>query len=370
MTHPDIAAIRKEFPALRDRIYLNTATFGQVPLFAADAMAQHMQQRNQTASADFMQWFADMDDIRGLAAQLIGATADDIAFVPNASTGLAWLMNGLKWQAGDEVLTLDDEFPNQLYQGPAAARAGVGFRAVPWQQLEQSITERTRVVLMSTVNYGNGRRARVEELGPRLRERGILLYLDATQSLGAVRIDMQRAQPAMLCADAYKWMMSPNGAGICYISPELRQQLQPVQLGWRSDTGWRGVDDLNHGDPRLGTSAADFEGGMLPFPSIYAMGAVLRWMQQLGHAAIEAHVLGLASELRRALAALGAEVNEDNSNIVSARFPTHDSLALVKQLREREIHISARYGSLRIAPHIYNDSSDVAALINALRLIG
>ena len=361
--------LRDQFPALKSWTYLDTASFGQLPLCASEAMMAHLTHRDQTASSQFITWFDDMDEIREQCARLIHCAASDIAFVPSASTGLAYLMNGLDWKAGEEVLTLAGEFPNQLYQGPAASQVGATFRAVAWPDFYSSISERTRLVLLSTVNYASGFRPPIAEIAAHLRQHGILLYLDGTQSVGALQFDAGLVRPSMLCVDAYKWLMSPNGAGFVYIDPELRARLRPSVLGWRSDAGWRQVNSLNHGDPVFSDSAQKYESGMIPFPSLYAMGAVLSMLMETGPAFIEARVLELASKTREMLTGLGATVNKDNSQIVTALLPNHDPGTIARSLKERQIVVSARHGRLRISPHFYNNEEDIEALRSALERV-
>jgi selenocysteine lyase/cysteine desulfurase len=359
---PNWSKLREQFPALQTWTYLDTASFGQVPVCATEAMARHMAHRDQTASSQFMSWFDDMDAVRERCAKLINCVASDIAFVPNASLGLSYLMNGLEWKPGDEILTISDDFPNQLYQGPQSARLGALFRAVAWPDFYASINPRTRVVLISTVNYATGFRLPIEEISSYLRERGILLYLDGTQSIGALQLDLKQVRPAMLCVDAYKWMLSPNGAGFLYVDPELRPHLPPSVVGWRSDAGWRDVNQLNHGDPVFAETAEKYEAGMLCFPSLYAMGLVVDLLLEIRPAAIEARLLELAAQTRTMLRDLGAQVNTDNSQIVTARFRTLDSAETARLLKSRRIVVSARHGRLRVSPHFYNNGNDIESL--------
>jgi selenocysteine lyase/cysteine desulfurase len=362
----DWKALRAEFPALANWTYLNTATYGQMPRSAADAMSRHLARRDEMACGDYLAWFDDMDAIRGSCARLVHCEASDIAFVISASTGLAALVLGLPWHSGDEVLTLDDEFPNQLYVSAVLARSGARLRAVAWSEFYQSVNEQTRLAILSTVNYATGFRPPLEEVSRFLRERGVLLYVDGTQSVGALQFDIGVVRPSVLCVDAYKWMLSPNGAGFLYVDPELRQRLPATVVGWRSDRDWRSVDCLNHGEPVFAHTAEKYEGGMLPFPSIYGMGAVIGLMLQAGPAAIEARVLELAGKAREMLFGLGAEVNADQSQIVTAILPGRDPRELARSLQERRILVSARHGRLRVSPHFYNDETDLETLRKAL----
>jgi selenocysteine lyase/cysteine desulfurase len=361
-THTDWALLRGEFPALEKFTYLDTASFGQLPRRASQAIINHLTHRDETASAKFLTWFDDMNTIRQSCARLINACASDIAFVPSASTGLSYLVQGLDWKDGDEVLTLSGEFPNQLYQSAAVQQLGVTFRTVRWADFYASVNERTRLVLMSVVNYASGFRPPLLEISPFLHERGVLLYLDGTQSIGALQFDAGIVKPAMLCVDAYKWMMSPNGAGFVYIDAELRRQITPTVIGWRSDAGWRQVGALNHGMPVFADDAEKFEGGMIPFPSLYAMGAVVDLLLETGMAQIEARVLELAAQTRLMLLEKGAEVNQDVSQIVTAKLEGRNVAELAQQLKAQQILVSARHGRLRVSPHFYNSETDIDAL--------
>jgi len=362
----DLAGMRGEFPALAKCTYLDTASFGQLPRRASEAMIRHLAHRDETASVQFLSWFDDMDRIREQVARLVNGSADDIAFVPSAATGLSYFMQGLDWQAGDVVLTLAGEFPNQTYQSAAAKKFGVTHRAVTWPEFYAAVNERTRLVLLSTVNYATGFLPPMEEISQFLRQRGVLLYVDGTQSVGALRFDVEKVKPAMLCVDAYKWMMSPNGAGFVYVDAELRRQLQPTVVGWRSDAGWRRVGSLNHGEPVFAEAAEKFEGGMIPFPSLYAMGAVVELLLETGTDVIEARVLDLAAKTRAMLSGLGAEVNTDDSQIVTARLPGKDASEAAARLKADGIFVSARHGRLRVSPHFYNNEDDIEMLGRAL----
>jgi cysteine desulfurase/selenocysteine lyase len=367
-TQTNWAQLRAEYPALRHLTYLDTASFGQVPRSASQAMIDHLAHRDETACAHFLTWFDDMDEIRQSCARLLNCQASDIAFVPTASTALSYLMQGLNWKPGDEVLTLTGEFPNQLYQVAAVERFGVTFKTAPWPELYAAISDRTRLVLISTVNYATGFLPPIEALSRFLRERGVLLYVDGTQSVGALQFDIARMKPDMLAVDAYKWMMSPNGAGFVFVDAALREQLTPTVIGWRSDAGWRKVGALNHGMPIFTASAEKFEGGMLPFPSLYAMGAVLDLLLTIGPASVEARVMELAAKTRAMLTGLGGEVNQDASQIVTVRFPGRDAAALAATLKAAKILVSARHGRLRVSSHFYNDESDIETLRAALTL--
>jgi cysteine desulfurase/selenocysteine lyase len=222
-------------------------------------------------------------------------------------------------------------------------------------------------VLMSTASYTTGFRPPLDEISRHVHERGGLLYLDGTQGIGALKFDVQRIQPDMLAVHGYKWLLSPNGAGFMYVSPELRKRLRPTVIGWRSDKRWREVATLHHGAPEFVEAAEKYEGGMLNFPSLYAMGASVQMMLDLGTEVIEARVLDLAKRCAEALEAEGGEVEFRGTPILAARFQQRDAVELARKLRRDRILVSARHGRLRVSVHFYNDESDLERLRNALR---
>jgi len=362
-------SVRAEFPALAHWTHLNTATFGQMPRRATEAVAQHFAHRDELACSDFLNWFDDADRLRGKIGRLIGCSASDIAFVPNASTALGLLLSGIDWHSGDRIVTLEHEFPNNLYAPGSLERAGVEMIAAPWESFYQSVNEKTRLVVLSSVNYNTGFAPPLGEVADFLGARGILLYIDGTQSVGAVRFDVGRIQPDMLAVHGYKWLLSPNGAGFFYIAPTLRERIQPNVVGWRSHRDWRNVDNLHHGRPEFSSTAEKYEGGSVAFALLYAMEASVDLILEIGPEAIEHRVLELAGKVRGILRELGASVADGCSSIVAARFGNHDVSELARALKEQRVLVAARRGHLRVSPHLYNNEQDLGIFQRTLRTL-
>lgn len=355
----DWNAIRDEFPAVHGLTYLDTACFGQLARRTTEAVARHFTRRDEHACHDFLSWFDDADRTRGKIARLINASADDIAFVPNASTALATLLAGIDWRTGDRVVTIENEFPNNLYAPAALGGRGVEFIEAAWDDIDDALTDRTRLVALSTASYATGFRPPIETISARLRERGIVLFVDATQSAGAIRFDVQRVQPDVLAVHGYKWLLCPNGAGFMYVRPDVREWLRPNVVGWRSHYDWRNVDNLHHGTPQPAARAEKYEGGMLPFALIYAMEASVSMLLEIGPEQIERRVMALAARLREILCEAGGDLPDYESHIVTARFSGVDASALQRRMAERNVLISARHGSIRVSAHIYNNEADL-----------
>ena len=356
---PDWQQIRGEFPALAKWTHLNTATFGQLARRTTEAVAQHFAHRDELACWDFLSWYDDAERIRASIGRLVGCGADDITFIPNAATALAVLLNGCEWTFGDRIVTLSHEFPNNIY-APSVLQRGLEMVEVDWERFYDAIDERTRLVIVSSANYTTGFIPPLDEIGAFLRERGVLFYIDGTQSVGGLRFDCARVQPDMLAVHAYKWLLSPTGSGFAYVSPNLRRQLAPTVIGWRSHYDWRNVDHLHHGTPEFTERAEKYEGGAIPFPLVYALGASVEMMLEIGPEIIEQRVLELADLVRDAVRRAGGCPVSVGSHIVTARFEAQDPSDIAHALKVRGILVAARRGLLRISPHFYNNEEDIA----------
>lgn len=363
----DWAAVRTLFPALRGRTFLNTATFGQLARTTVEAITRHLAQRDETACSDFLSWFDDHDRLRRKLAQFIGAQPEDIAFLPNSNAGLAILMHSIDWREGDEILTLTGEFPNNVYAPAYFSERGVKLIEAPWPELPERISDRTRLVAISSVNYTTGFRVPLQALAAALRGRDIRLYVDATQMLGAIRFDFASLQPDMLAVNCYKWMLAPNGIAFMAVPAQQRARMEPLSIGWRSHHGWRNVDNLHLGRPVLVESAEKYEGGMLPSALLYGLEASVDLMLELGLEEIEARVLDLAARTRAALSTAGAQpLPFDDTAIVAARLPGPDASAVARALKQSGVMVSARHGLLRVSTHFYNNEDDIERLIGGL----
>lgn len=378
MKDPDWGAVRALFPACRLWTHLNSAAFGPVPSTSVAAMNRQLADADETAAVNFLSWFDRLDVIREKIARLIGADATDIGFCPNAGTALSWFLNGIRWKSGDEVIAIDHEFPNNLYAPVLLDRVNVRFRPLPAPNgpilpdlILDALGPRTRLVLLSSVNYSNGSRAPLEALGPELRRRGVLLCVDATQSVGVLRHDLQSTPVDFLFAHAYKWMLTPPGTGFFYAPKSTRNWLAPTVVSWRSHKDWRNHEQLHHGHPELPDEAAVYEGGVQSFALLFALEAAVDLMLECGTSAIERRALGLARDCReilrsRGMCLLSPDEAGAESAIVTASCPGRDAAALCRALEEKRIAVSARKGNLRVSLHFFNNRDDLQRLAEAL----
>lgn len=365
----DWSAIRGRFPAVESSTYLNTAAGAPISVEAAEAGAAYYRASRDDGDVHWEEWLSRVGDIRARMAAWLGAGAEDLAFVGNASAGLNLAARMLAGRSG--VLLVEDDFPSVTWpwmqQGfdvrfaEPAEHGGASLEA-----LEAARTPETGVLAVGLVHYRTGYRYDLAAVSRWCREREIALVVDATQALGALRVRVDEAPVDFLVSSAYKWLTAGYGVACLYVHPRWRRPELYSAVGWRSAREPYALD-ANRLD--VASAAEVLEAGHPPFPAVFSLGAALWIHERIGARALERRVLSLADRARAGLLELGLEpfTSEDpdcRSGIVTA--PVEGAERLVADLADSGIRVSARGGALRVSTHLYNDERDVDRLLDAL----
>jgi cysteine desulfurase / selenocysteine lyase len=364
------------FPVTRNLVYVNHAAVGPLSVRAAEAIERAARDQRDFGALHWRNWYAEYDRFREAAARLIGAQPGEIAILKNTSEGISFVAEGLRWQAGDNVIITDLEFPSNSTPWRRLDRRGVECRTVrsrdgAWlpEDVEALIDARTRVVSVSSVAFHNGFAADIEAVGAICAQHGVLFCLDAIQSLGVIPMDVRKANVAFLAADGHKWLCGPEGAAIFYVAAEHRDELEVLESGW---TNFNRKGRFIDCDLEMLPDARRFEAGSLPTIGIFGMRAAIELLLEIGVVAIGAEVIRIASLLAAGLDSIGWRVATPRpvvSGIVGA-IPPGDDPSLLRWhrlLEEHGIVCAPREGMLRFSPHFYNDESDVERIIAALQ---
>jgi len=328
----------------------------------------------RVTSAAYAGWTARVDAVRAAYARLIGAAADEIAFVKNTGEGLSLVAAGLAWQAGDNVVAVADEYPSNVYPWLGLHRHGVETRFATRCGARFGVAEvaavtdrRTRVVTVSAVDWQSGFRADLAALGDFCRARDILLVVDAIQAVGALRVDVRVCGIDAMAVSGHKWLLAPEGCGALFVSARVLDRITPVLLGWKS------VRDADtylpyHFAPR--GDAAKFEPGSQMHLGIRAFGAAVDLQLAMRPERIEAAVLAVTEALREGLLGLGARILSpsgaaERSGILT--FVRGDSAALHATLTRADVVCRQRLGGVRLAPHCYTNAEDVERVLRVVR---
>lgn len=302
--------------------------------------------------------------LRERLARLIGAAdATDVALVKNTSEALSIVAYGLEWAAGDEVVLARQEFPsNRIVWESLSAAYGVCVREVdlalgedPEAALLAALTERTRVLAVSAVQYADGLRMDLARLGEACRSLGVVFCVDAIQALGAVPFDAHAVQADVVAADGHKWMLGPEGLGVLWCRPELRERLRLRQFGWHMVAN---AGDFAATDWSPAPDARRFEPGSPNLLGVHALEASLSLIEETGIETVARALEQRVERLARALGALGAEIvtplePRRRAGILTFRVPANDGAALYRTLTRAGVLCARRAGGIRFSPHFH-----------------
>lgn len=363
---------------LGDTVYLNGANHGPFPRRTIAAVLEALEWKRDPSLIDDSVYFSLPDRIRAAAAPFLGAGPDEIAITSGASTGVSLVAQGLDWQPGDHVVVPAGEFPANYLPWAALRSRGVEVTRVrpgdgeDAARIATALRPATRVVSVGHVNFASGYRIDLDAVGEVCRDHGVLLVVDASQSLCAVPLDVDSCGAAVVAAAGYKWMCSPYGTGLLWVRPDLVERFALPVVNWESV---RGADDFNaltelELDYRQGAArfdmpeAAAFLNGM-------AMAASLEFLGEIGAATIHAHATALLDRILQSLPS-GFRPDSDldpgrRSTIVRLVGPrpasTRDAW---ERCREAGISVSLREDGIRVSPGVWNSTADADRLAEIL----
>ncbi|GAV20372.1 putative cysteine desulfurase [Mariprofundus micogutta] len=357
-----------EFPLYDDLIYLNHAAVGVWPKRTADAVKAFADENMHRGAAGYLEWMKTERELRGRLKRLINAdSVDDIALSKNTSEALSLIAYGLEWQAGDNIVSTNQEFPSNRIVWESLKERGVELRLAdlsetdPESAMQELCDERTRLLTVSSVQYGTGLRMDLNRLGHFCSRNDILFCVDAIQSLGAMQFDVEACQADFVVADAHKWMLGPEGIAVFYSRPEAREQLKLSQYGWHMVER---AGDFDATDWSPARSARRFEPGSPNMLGIYALNASLSLFEDIGMDVVEEKVLANARQLMDWVASeaqlelITTDQPGRFAGIVTFRHKKLDReghAGLYRKLMADGVICANRAGGIRFAPHFYSD---------------
>ncbi len=368
--------IDQEFPQQTDLIYLNHAAVAPWPARTHAAVTNFAQENMQLGASYYPKWMEVETQLRQQMAKLINApSVDEIALVKNTSEALSFVAFGLSWQAGDNVVISNQEFPSNRIVWEALKRYGVEVRAVdlnqadtPEQALINACDQQTRLLSISSVQYATGLRIQLPLLGEHCQQHDILFCVDAIQSIGALQFDVQAIQADFVMADGHKWMLGPEGIGLFYCRAERLNQLTLHEYGWHM------IQDMGNylaTDWEVATTARRFECGSPNMLGIHALYASLSLLLEIGMEKVEQAILNHTQMMIDYIThskQLELITNADlsrSAGIVTFRSHRQDSPQLYQKLMQNKVICANRGGGVRYSPHFYSDPDKIS---HALKL--
>lgn len=373
--HP-LEEIRAEFKTVWDGIvFVNHAGVSILPHRCANTMKRMIDFNQMLQVEQFMQMMKMVEDCRSNAATLLNATTGEIALSRNTTEGINWVANGLDWKRGDRIVTVNGEYPANVYPWLRLQNQGVEVHMIePHQnrvtldQIEAAITPNTKLVTLSFVDFVSGFRIDLEAVGELCAQKGVLFHADLIQGLGALPVDVKKSKISFASFGGQKWLMGPMGAGLFYCDRDCLDLLEVKHVGATSVKDF--IPYLEY-DYTLLDDAKRFEYSASAVHAIGGLGASLSIFLDFGMEYIASRIKKLTDILVEGATEKGYECisprgGSEWSGIVSFTHPKKDKQEVVDQLWQSQIFTLEREGYVRLSPHFYQTEAEMHKIVEAL----
>jgi cysteine desulfurase/selenocysteine lyase len=357
--------IRRDFPALARCVYLNAAAASPTPRPVRAAVEAFYRQLEEEGDAAWDEWMEKTEAVRARVARFVGAEADEVAFVPNTSTGINLIVDLLAEDG--PVLAVEPEFPAVtlpwIHHGVEVRFVAGEKGALPPAIFAAERAPAAATIAVSQVQFSNGCRLDLDALGA--LKGGRSLVVCGSQSAGAFPVDVARSGIDAFATAGHKWMCAGYGAGFVVMRRELLARRPPRAIGWLSVVNPFAFDNRRY---RLVASARRTESGCPPFAAIFALGAAVDYLSAIGIEAIAERVLALNTYLTDRLRQAGFDLLSPGGEFRSGETlcAAAEPRRTAERLRARGVHVTEKPEGVRIATHFYNDEADVDACVAAL----
>ena len=361
--------IRKQFPVFDNYTYLNTAAAGPLARPTRNAATEYYDLMMADGDVHWDDWLAQREEVRKKVAAFINAEPDEIGLTTNTSSGMNVIVDAL--ETSGEVISCDLEFPVSTVpwmnrRVPVHQVKSVDG-TIEIDDLRRAMTAKTGSISISHVQFSNGFRMDLEELGNAKGDHSFVV--NASQSAGVFEIDVKRMKIDALCATGHKWMLSGYGSGFVYLSRVLLERSRPRAIGWLSvhDPYAMKNDELH----LRHDVAARAELGCPHFAGMFALGASVELMMKTGIKGIEQRSLSLNQFLTNRLTEAGwavlSPLEDERMRSAETLVSAEEPATLVAKLAEQKIIVTEKPQGIRVATDFFNNEDDIERLVGALK---
>ena len=374
---PQVLECRGLFDVPDDVAYFNVSNMAPHLHSVRQAGNAALDRRGRPWAIEPADWFSDVERLRSLFGAIIGADAEGVALIPATSYGFAVAARNLTIEPGQRILVLADEYPSGIYTWRQLARStGADILTVTreghrsWTDaILDCLDERVAIVSVPNVHWTDGALIELDKVASRAHELDARLVVDASQSVGALPLDVGVLAPDFLITVGYKWLLGPFGLGYLYVADQHRAG-QAIEHNWilRADSedfsrliDYR--DELQPGARRFDVGQrTNFE--LTPM-AIAGLEQLLEWgieqiainlRQRTDEMAARARELGLAP----------LPDDQRGPHLLGIDLPEATRPRLLKALAEQGCHAAIRGSALRIAPHLHVTDRDIDRFMTAL----
>lgn len=378
----EVAQFRKETPGTEQLIHFNNAGSSLPATPVLEAITGYLQQEAILGGYEAeTRYQKELSDTYSVIAQLIGAQAEEIALVENASTGWCIAFHSIAFEPGDEVLISEFEYvTNMIGYLYGEKRYGIKLKVIPNDEggnfsiaaLEAAITSRTRLIAVTHVASGTGGVLPVEQIGAVARKHGIFYLLDACQSIGQLPVNVEAIQCDFLSVTGRKYLRAPRGTGFLYVRKAKQDSLNPLLIDGHATTF------INREHYTLRTDARRFEMYEKSRALTLGLAKAVEYVLSIGIERIAERINLLATSLRQKLQAIeGVSVHDSGAKqcgIVTFTVSGYDSQQIKAHLAAHNINVSVGFAHstllymnkqqltsvVRASVHYYNTEEEIA----------
>jgi selenocysteine lyase/cysteine desulfurase len=342
----DVRALRADTPGCGTVLHLNNAGAALMPRPVYETMTAHLAREYATGGYEAKDEAHErVEAVYGSVARLLGARPQEIAIVENATRAFDMGFHAIPFEPGEVILTSVAEYAsNYLAYLRMVEQVGVVVRVVPndahgqldvaqLAALLDAPDARVRLVAVSHIPTQSGLVQPAAAIGALTRARGVLFFLDATQSVGQLPLDVGAIGCDLLCSTGRKYLRGPRGVGFLYAREEVLPSLHPPFIDLHAAT-WTGSDSYE-----VRQDARRFENWESNIAGTLGLGAAVEYALAIGLEGIWERVRGLAARLREGLAAIPGVIVHDRGQvlggIVTFTIGDADVEAVKRALRER-----------------------------------
>ena len=358
--------------------FLNCAYMSPLLKRAHEAGIEALQKRSHPWKIVIDDWFTPGETLRNLFAQIIQANKECIALIPSVSYGMATAARNIALRSDQNIVLLDQQYPSNVYAWRELARETKSQNITVTKRDDESwtdailqhITVDTGLVAIPNCHWTDGSLIDLEVISKRTKAVNAKLVIDASQSLGAYPLNIQKIQPDFLVTVGYKWLMGPYGLAYLYAAPEYCQSGRPLEHSWLNKKESENFTRLVDYQDEYKTGARRFDAGEFPnFNNIAMAIAALTQILEWGVENIQETLASLTTNIEDKARAKGLGVPARSmraSHLIGISFPFEQIQTLSKRVADHKVYVSLRGEKMRVAPHLYNDEQDVERLFEAI----
>jgi cysteine desulfurase / selenocysteine lyase len=354
--------LKSQFHYSPEHCNFNNAGQAQIPDVYKNTLQQWLERMYREGGLMSISGWIEVEKAREKLAQFLGADAEETSIQLTTASALSQAAFGIPLNAGDEILTWDQEYPSNFYPWRIAAeRSGAKVIQVasdnlntPVENILNKISSKTKVIAVSWVQYQTGAVTDLKKLSEAVKGKNIWLVADVIQGVGVRPFHFHDSGFDIVGGGSHKWLCSSYGAAFLLVKKERISQLAPIEVGAMT---YGNPDTVKSFSIEPKKTSHRFEPGSKAMLEVIATGEVASMFHSVGIDSIFTEACRLADLLRVGLKQRGFKLNCTTGPIVNFSGP--DLEKIEKKIAAAKIAYALRGPGIRVSTHAYNRDEEV-----------